>query len=114
MIILANILSGLAAVLAALLNFCVIMLIARAVISWVNADPYNGIVRFIISVTDPITSWVSKRMPTRFGMIDLSPLIVLLIIMFIKVALVQSMQDYADRLRFQALRSETFPASQDR
>jgi YggT family protein len=63
------------------------IIIARALISWVNPDPYNPIVRFLYRVTEPVLRPVRRRMPMMQGL-DLSPMIVLLGIYFLKEFLV--------------------------
>jgi len=72
-------------------------IIARAVISWVNADPYNPIVRFLISATEPVLYPIRRRLP-MFGGIDFSPIIVILVIIFIQSFLVQSLIQLASRV----------------
>ena len=64
------------------------IIIARAIISWVNPDPYNPIVRFLYRVTEPVLRPVRRRLPTMQMGLDLSPMIVLLGIYFLKEFLV--------------------------
>src|SRR5262250_3089417 len=64
------------------------MIIARAVLSWVNPDPYNPIVRFLYRVTEPVLRPVRYRLPTMQMGLDLSPMIVLLVIYFLQQFLV--------------------------
>jgi YggT family protein len=63
------------------------IIIARAVLSWVNPDPYNPIVRFLYRVTEPVLRPIRYRMPIMMGL-DLSPMIVLLGIYFLQQFLV--------------------------
>ncbi len=65
------------------------ILIASIFLSWVNPDPYNPIVRFIYSITEPILSWVRYRFPLRLGMIDFSPIIVFVAIEILRNILAQ-------------------------
>jgi|UniRef100_A0A7V6DQF9 YggT family protein len=74
------------------------LIIARALISWVNPDPYNPIVRFLYNVTEPVLSYLRRRFPMVYGGLDLSPLAVLAAIIFLKVFLVGTMMSYAFRL----------------
>jgi YggT family protein len=67
------------------------IIIIRAVLSWVSPDPYNPIVRFIHNVTEPVLFQIRRRLPVSFGGIDLSPVIVLLIIMFLQSFVVRSL-----------------------
>jgi len=99
MFVAANLLLGMAKVLDMLLWFYMWVLIARIVISWVNADPYNPIVRAIISVTEPLLYRIRRSLPVYGGGIDFSPLIVFAGIYFLQIFLVQSLVDLAMRLR---------------
>ncbi|HMH48678.1 MAG TPA: YggT family protein [Candidatus Acidoferrum sp.] len=75
------------------------ILIARAVLSWVNPDPYNPIVRFLIRVTEPVLRPIRDRLPTMAMGLDLSPMIVMLAIYFLESFLVGSLRDLALSLR---------------
>lgn len=74
------------------------LIIARALISWVNPDPYNPIVRFLYNVTEPVLFYLRRRFPMVYGGLDLTPLVVLGVIIFLKVFLVGTMMSYAYRL----------------
>jgi YggT family protein len=80
------------AAIANLVNLVLIaymwIIIARAVLSWVNPDPYNPIVRFLYRVTEPVLRPVRYRLPTMQMGLDLSPMIVLLVIYFLQQFLV--------------------------
>jgi YggT family protein len=99
MFILANFIIAAAQVLDFLLWAYQWILIARVVISWIDADPYNPIVRFIYNLTEPVLEKVRERLPLIVGGFDLSPLVVWLAIWFIKRFLVQSLYDLAYALR---------------
>jgi len=75
------------------------LIIARALLSWVNPDPYNPIVRFLYNVTEPVLGWVRRRVPIVFGGLDLSPILVLLAIVFLQKFLIASLIDLAYRIR---------------
>jgi YggT family protein len=64
------------------------IIIARAVLSWVNPDPYNPIVRFLYRVTEPVLRPIRHRLPTFQMGLDLSPLVVLLVIYLLRDFLV--------------------------
>jgi YggT family protein len=64
------------------------IIIARAVLSWVNPDPYNPIVRFLYRVTEPVLRPIRHRLPTLQMGLDLSPLVVLLAIYLLRDFLV--------------------------
>ncbi len=99
MFVVANLLLGVAKILDMLLWFYMWVLIARVVISWVNADPYNPIVRAIVSVTEPVLYRIRRVLPVYGGGIDFSPIVAFLGIFFLQIFLVQSMVDLALRLR---------------
>ena len=67
------------------------IIIARAVLSWVNPDPFNPIVRFINNVTEPVLYPIRTKLPVNFGGIDLSPIIVILGIVFLRTFLVSTL-----------------------
>ena len=67
------------------------ILIARAILSWVNPDPYNPIVRFIHNVTEPIMYPIRSKLPVNFGGIDFSPIIIILGIIFLRTFVVNSL-----------------------
>ena len=98
MFIIANLLQAIATVLNYALTIYMWIVIARAVLSWVNPDPYNPIVRFLHSVTDPVLNRVRRRIPLFMGGIDFSPILVILVIIFLQVFLVQSLIELAARL----------------
>jgi YggT family protein len=75
------------------------MIIARAVLSWVNPDPSNPIVRFLYRFTEPVLRPIRERIPTFQMGLDLSPMIVLLVIYFLESFLIGSLRDLALSLR---------------
>jgi YggT family protein len=99
MFILANLLMATASVLQLLLWLYMWIVIARAVISWVNPDPYNPVVRFLYNATEPLLYRVRRALPLFAGGIDFSPLLVLVAIYFLQVFLVQSLRDVALTIR---------------
>ena len=84
MFILANFIIATAQVLDFLLWAYLWILIARVVMSWIDADPYNPIVRFIYNLTEPVLEKVRERLPLFAGGFDLSPIVVSVAIWFIK------------------------------
>ncbi len=91
MFIIGNLLKAVAVVLNYVLHFYMWIVIARAVLSWVNPDPYNPIVRFIHNVTEPVLYRIRTRLPFDFGGIDFSPIIVILGIIFLQNFVVSSL-----------------------
>ena len=100
MFIAANFLIALAQVVDYLLWAYMWIVVARAVISWVNPDPYNPIVRFLHSVTDPLFYRIRRILPLYAGGIDFSPLVVFIAIIFLQRFLVQSLYDLAQSIRY--------------
>lgn len=98
MFILANLLDALAVVISYLLTIYMWIIIIRALISWVNPDPYNPIVRFLYQITEPVLYPIRRRLPFMGG-IDLSPIVVLLIIVFLQAFLVKTLSELAIRLK---------------
>jgi YggT family protein len=96
--VLANLLSAVARVLDVGLNIYAWALIARALISWVNPDPYNPIVRFLNQVTEPVLGRIRRAVP-YLGGIDVSPVIAVLAVYFIRWFLVATIADVALRLK---------------
>ncbi len=95
MFIIANFLQATATVLDYVLWFYMLVVIARALISWVNPDPYNPIVRFLYNATEPLLYRVRRALPLFPGGIDFSPMVVLLAIIFLQQFLVGSLRQLA-------------------
>jgi len=78
----------LARLVVELLSIYKYILLGSVVISWVNADPYNPIVRFIHNVTEPVLGRIRRFMPDT-GMLDLSPLVAFFAIHLIQSAIIK-------------------------
>lgn len=96
-ILTGNFLEGIAQVLNWGLTIYLYIIIARAIISWVSPSPYNPIVQFLYAVTEPVLRYARRIIPPIGGTLDLSPLIVILVIYFLKVFLVNSLLELAQR-----------------
>jgi YggT family protein len=99
MFVISNLLIAVAKVVDLALTIFMWIVIARAILSWVNPDPYNPIVRFIHNVTEPVLYQIRKRIPLNFGGIDFSPIIVLLAVIFLQRFAVASLYELAQSLR---------------
>jgi YggT family protein len=97
MFVAGNALQGLARVLEMVLTLYMWVIIARALVSWVNPDPWNPIVQFLDRVTEPVLAPIRRRLGWGMG-IDLSPLVAILIIYFLQYALVGSLYEMAMRM----------------
>jgi len=86
-----NLVVFIAQVLQQLLYLYFWIVIIAAVLSWIEPNPYNPIVRFIYAVTEPVFSWVREHLPVIFSGIDLSPLVVILGIQFLQAYLIPTL-----------------------
>jgi YggT family protein len=102
----ANLLYAIGMMLDMLLTMMMILVIARAVVSWVNADPYNPIVRFLISSTDVFLMPLRRKFNLVYGAMDFSPIVLILAIYFLKFFVAQTLLDYSQTIKLNALRSE--------
>ena len=98
MFVVSNFLIAIATILDYGLTIYLYIIIARAIISWVNPDPYNPIVRFLNAITEPVLFRIRRRLPLFFGGMDFSPIVVILAIVFIQTFVVRSLFQMATRL----------------
>ncbi|MBW2553239.1 MAG: YggT family protein [Deltaproteobacteria bacterium] len=99
MFIIVNLLDAIAIIIHYALTIYMWLIIIRAVISWVNPDPYNPIVSFLYQVTEPVLCRIRRYLPFRSMAIDISPMIVFVAIIFLDRFLVGTIQDVVVRLR---------------
>jgi YggT family protein len=99
MFVVSNFLVAVAQILDYVLWAYTWILFARVVISWVNADRYNPLVRFIYNATEPVLVRVRERFPVFTGGFDLSPIVVWIAVLFLQHFLVRSLYDAAYALR---------------
>ena len=83
MFVIAYFLKALADVLHIVLYTYMLIVIARAILSWVSPDPYNPIVRFLYNVTEPVLYRIRRLLPFDMGGIDFTPMILILAIVFL-------------------------------
>ncbi|MDQ1277158.1 MAG: YggT family protein [Thermodesulfobacteriota bacterium] len=91
MFVMGNLIVALAKIIDLVLGLYVWIIIFRAVISWVNADPYNPIVNFLYRATEPVLAPVRRWLPFGNIGIDVSPIIVIFVIYFLQFFLVKTM-----------------------
>lgn len=103
MSILANLIGALATVIDILLNVYMWIIVARAIVSWVSPNPYNPIVNFLIVATEPVLRYARRIVPPIGGTFDLSPILVLVAIVFLRQFLVQTLHQLAVSLTRAAL-----------
>ncbi|MBN1526717.1 MAG: YggT family protein [Candidatus Omnitrophica bacterium] len=98
MFVVSNLISALAMMLSYILTIASWLIIIRALISWVNPDPYNPIVQFLYKTTEPLLAPFRRVIPMwRMGL-DISPIFALLAIWFLKLFLVPTLYGIAMRL----------------
>ena len=95
---LGELIIALAKVVELVFNLYIIILVGRVLISWVNPDPYNPIVRFLHNATDPVLDRVRRAIPLVFGGIDLTPLVVLIALQFLQQVIVRALVHLAQTL----------------
>lgn len=95
MFVLNNFILALAKLIDFLLSAYMWVIIGRAIISWVNADPYNPVVRFLYQATDPVLNRIKKVLPLVIGGMDLSPMVLIMAIIFLQSFLVPTLRQLA-------------------
>mgnify|MGYP001585653117 CR=1 FL=1 len=97
MFVVSNLVTAIAQGVDAFLGLMSLLIIIRALISWVNPDPYNPIVQFLTRATDPILNPIRRILPVM--PIDISPIIAYFLINLVKSFLVRTLMDVAHSLR---------------
>ncbi len=95
MFMISNFLFALAKLVEILLGVYMWIVIRRAILSWVNPDPYNPVVRFLHDVTEPVLSRIRRIIPAFGGGIEFSPMILILAIYFLMSFLVPTLKHMA-------------------
>jgi YggT family protein len=90
MFVLTNFFTALGSVVYYALELYMYIVIARALISWVNPDPWNPIVQFLEKVTEPALAPLRRLIGFRLG-VDVSPIFLILIIIFLQKFIVPSL-----------------------
>lgn len=98
MFVFGNLIIALATILDYVLTIANWLIIIRALLSWVNPDPYNVIVQFIYKVTEPFLAPFRRLVPAYSIGIDLSPIFALLAIWFLKIFLIRTLFGIAMRV----------------
>jgi len=92
MIVANNFLFALATVIGYALELYIWIVIIRSLLTWVNPDPRNPVVQFLASAVDPVTRRMRRAMPfLRMGMMDISPLILIFVLFFLKIFVVRTL-----------------------
>jgi YggT family protein len=98
MFVFGNFMNAIASVIDIILEAYKWLIIIAAVLSWVNPDPYNPIVRFLYSITEPVLRPIRRAIGGRLGPIDISPIIVILAIIFLQSFLVPTLRGIGMRM----------------
>ena len=95
MFLFTNFIAAVAEVINIILTIYMYVIIARAILSWVSPDPYNPIVQMLFKITEPVLNPLRRLVPMWKTGLDLSPMIAILIIFFLKRFLVASLRQAA-------------------
>jgi YggT family protein len=99
MFVLHHLVQAIAELIDIVLRAYTLIVVAYALLSWVQPDPGNPIVRFVAAVTEPVLSPFRRLIPPyKTGGIDISPVLVIFVILFIRSSLVPILFDVAARL----------------
>jgi YggT family protein len=99
MLIVGNLLMAVAKIADMLLEIYKWIVIIAALISWVSPDPYNPIVRFLRNVTEPVFRPIRRLFGHRLGPVDISPIVVILGILFIQMVLIRSLIEIGIKIK---------------
>lgn len=83
MFILSQLFSSLALLFSMIFNVIYFLLVVRIVLSWFAVDPYNDVVQILYRITDPILA-PFRRLPLHIGMVDFSPIIAFVVLVFLR------------------------------
>ena len=97
MFVLSNFIRALAGIADIILSVFYWLILIRALISWVNPDPYNAIVQFLYRMTEPVLQPIRKMLPPMG--VDVSPIIAFLAIIFLRGFIVATLIDMSYRLQ---------------
>jgi YggT family protein len=99
MLIVGNLVLAVANIADMLLEIYKWIIIIAALISWVSPDPYNPIIRFLRNVTEPVLRPIRRLFGNRLGPVDISPIVVILSILFIQMVLIRSLIEIGIKIK---------------
>ncbi|MBI5847719.1 MAG: YggT family protein [Nitrospirae bacterium] len=99
MLIVGNLLMAVAKIADMLLELYKWIVIIAALISWVSPDPYNPIIRFLRNATEPVFRPIRRLFGNRLGPVDVSPIVVILAILFIQMVLIRSLIEIGIKIK---------------
>ena len=107
MIFLGNLLIAVKVIFDIIAFWLMILIFARAIVSWANADPFNPFVRFLHKATEPILAPVRRLLP--LGPVDFSPIIAWLLIIVLQIVVFNSLGEYGQRIKLRnSFRTEIY------
>jgi YggT family protein len=99
MFVLQHLLSATAEIVDLLLAAYTLVVVLAAVLSWVSPDPGNPVVRFVDSVTEPVFRPFRRLIPPyKTGGIDVSPVLTVFVILFLRRFIVPVLFEMAARI----------------
>lgn len=99
MIFFANFLIAFANIIHRVLMVYTLIVIIRAVLSWVHVPSLYTVSVILYHLTEPVLKPVRRFFPPyKMGGLDISPIIVILLIWFLDAFLVKSMELYGQQL----------------
>ena len=107
MFVLANFIVATAKVLNLFLTLYLWIVVIAAVITWVNPDPYNPIVRFLYRATEPVLRPLRRILPTSRMGVDFSPILAIAMIIFLQTFVVESLFQLAKKMEFSPSKIES-------
>lgn len=94
----SSLLTGIGTILHIVLQAYLWIIIIGALISWVNPDPFNPVVRLLRRATDPVFFWLRRHVPLIVGGLDFSPIIAIALITLLDSTLVPSLNEQGNIL----------------
>lgn len=98
MFVIGNLVQAIALVLDVVLQTLLLIILINALLSWVRPDPNNPIVLFLDRVSDLVCNPIRRLIPTQVSGIDFAPFVAMLLIWFVKMFLVSTLNDVAVRM----------------
>jgi len=89
---------AIAVILDVVLQTLLVIILINALLSWVRPDPSNPIVVFLERVSDLVCNPIRRLIPTNVSGIDFAPFVAMLVIWFVKMFLVSTLNDVAVRM----------------
>ena len=71
--------------LTGIIDIYIWVVIATALLSFVNPDPYNPVVQFLYRITNPAYVFIRRFIRTNFNGLDLAPLVIIIGLQIIEI-----------------------------